>query len=399
MKKNIIYITVTIIVAGLIAWAVYNRLNKKDEEAVKPVNEKVNSVVKVKTYKAEKKDLSLYINTMGTAKAIKSVAIKSKVSGDIKKLHVHENSYVRKGSKIIEIENEEFTLNLKSSQNELALAQIEYGIRKDQSDPAIKVTGSGSISEIDEKIANLKSRRNSLPVRKYEEMLMDLETEKLFADKDRKKILRHSTGLSGKYVSYQKAKCDYDNTIIKAPFSGYIANLTITSNENIGIGYQCADLIDISTIKMEIPVLESEVGRLKEGREVTARFTSFPEKEFKGKIKYISPVVDEESKTSKVIVHIRNKKSLIKPGMTAKVTIEGEIYKDRLIVPKEAIIVRDNRKLLFIVEDNKAKWLYVKTGLANFDYVEVLDKLKEGMDVVISNNYTLAHDAQVKIIN
>ena len=40
----------------------------------------------------------------------------------------------------------------------------------------------------------------------------------------------------------------------------------------------------------------------------------------------------------------------------------------------------------------------VKTGLENFDYVEVLSKLEEGMEVIVSNNYTLAHDANVKVV-
>ena len=253
------------------------------------------------------------------------------------------------------------------------------------------------------KLSQLKEdyKSGKIKLRDYEDKKLKLEVDELFTSSNKDKILKNSTGLTSSYINYKKAKINYDNTFIKAPFSGYIADLKIVNDENIGSSSQICKLVDISTIKMEIPVLESEVSHLIEGRNVDVVFNAFPTETFSGKIKHISPIVDEQNKTCKIIVHIKNNgKNKIKPGMNGNVTIEGEIYKNKLIVPKEAVIVRDNRKLLFIVDEKtkKAKWLYIKTGLENFDFVEVLTELKAGMKVITTNNYTLAHDADVKVV-
>jgi len=84
--------------------------------------------------------------------------------------------------------------------------------------------------------------------------------------------------------------------------------------------------------------------------------------------------------------------------MHAEVEIAAEIYKDRLLVPQEAILVRGGgRKLVFAVEDGLAKWRYIDVGLENEDYAEILSGVKEGESVCIEGHGTLAHDARVRI--
>jgi multidrug efflux pump subunit AcrA (membrane-fusion protein) len=89
--------------------------------------------------------------------------------------------------------------------------------------------------------------------------------------------------------------------------------------------------------------------------------------------------------------------------MHAEVEIESEIYKDKLIVPQEAILVRSGRKLVFVVENGLAKWRYVQIGLENENYAEILpganpgEGLNEREMVITEGHFTLAHDARVTI--
>lgn len=88
----------------------------------------------------------------------------------------------------------------------------------------------------------------------------------------------------------------------------------------------------------------------------------------------------------------------IKPGMHAEVEIAADIYKNRLVIPREAILVRGGRKLAFVVQGELAKWRYIKTGLENEKYAEVLEGIKEGELVITEGHFTLAHDARVRIV-
>jgi len=125
------------------------------------------------------------------------------------------------------------------------------------------------------------------------------------------------------------------------------------------------------------------------------KFSAYPGKVMQGKIMAISPVINPEDKTCKVFITVKNPDEIIKPGMHAEVEIAAEIFKDRLLVPQDAVLIRDNRKLIFAIEDGIAKWKYIDIGLENEDYAEVLNtdntigEIKEGMKVIVEGHFTM----------
>ncbi|MCK5407612.1 MAG: efflux RND transporter periplasmic adaptor subunit, partial [Candidatus Krumholzibacteria bacterium] len=122
----------------------------------------------------------------------------------------------------------------------------------------------------------------------------------------------------------------------------------------------------------------------------------------RAQVDVISPQFDRDSRTCQVLLRLKNEDGRLRPGMFVRAIIAGEIFAERLLVPKEAILTRDGRPLLFTIEDNRAKWLYVQLGQQNDALVEVERVLQggtlgEGDPVIVSDHLTLAHDAKVKI--
>ena len=190
---------------------------------------------------------------------------------------------------------------------------------------------------------------------------------------------------------------DLDKTKIRAPFSGIICDINVSPEEHVTTGRELFTLVNISRIRVHAKVLESEIGKMKVGREVDLKFSAYPGRSFKGKVKAISPIVNPDDKTCKVTIDVANPEEEIKPGMHAEVEIAAEIHQDRLLIPQEAVLVRSGRKLAFVVESGLAKWRYIDVGLENEDFAEVLDGIKEGEKVLIDGHFTLAHDARVRI--
>ena len=88
--------------------------------------------------------------------------------------------------------------------------------------------------------------------------------------------------------------------------------------------------------------------------------------------------------------------------MFVRAAIAGRIHPNKLMVPAEAILTRDGRPLLFKVDEDQAKWVYVKIGLRNDRFVEIERILQGGpLDVgtlvVVSDHLTLSHDAKVRV--
>ena len=83
----------------------------------------------------------------------------------------------------------------------------------------------------------------------------------------------------------------------------------------------------------------------------------------------------------------------------AEVEIAAEIFKDRVIVPQEAVLTRGGRKLVFVVEEGTAKWRYVEIGVENERYAEILDGVMAGELVIIEGHFSMAHDARVTVVD
>jgi len=400
------YIGFTIILISLVSVIIFKPESKKDEDKLKEFKDQAEtkkSFVKVKTIDLSKAPLIMYINTTGTAKAEKSVEIYPQISGYIEKLNVEENSYVRKGDVLFTIDNQQYELNFQSAQDNLLKAKIDYGMRKNQ---LSGVDQTQNQMKLDEEIRKLneKKKSGSITSEQYENMKLDLEIEYLFNKGGSEEVLKSSTGLTQAMINYKKAKLDLEYTVVKANIDGYIADLKIVEGQQVSGGFRSMSLVDYKSIIMEIPVLESEISELKKGRKVEVKFEAMKDTVFTGVIRSVSAIVDKSTGTGMAQVLIPNNNLLIKSGMSGNVRIEGRIYNDKLIVPNEAILTRDNRKLVFTAEGSKAKWVYVTTGLSNYNFTEIIlekedPKLKIGDKIIVTNNYTLAHDADIIIVD
>ncbi|MEJ2336010.1 MAG: hypothetical protein P8Y26_10325 [Gemmatimonadales bacterium] len=125
----------------------------------------------------------------------------------------------------------------------------------------------------------------------------------------------------------------------------------------------------------------------------------------------VNPLVNRETGTARVTVRLRNPQAKVLPGMFAEVEIAGRRFPDRLFVARDAIVERDKRDVVFLLHPDEpggatglAKWVYVRTGLENDDFVEVTperdrDSLEPGSIVLVDGHTTLTHDARVHLEN
>ncbi len=163
-------------------------------------------------------------------------------------------------------------------------------------------------------------------------------------------------------------------------------------------------LIDLRSLYVDADILENEIGLVQSGSNAKVSFTAFPGESFAGSIVSINPLIDIEKKTRRVTVLIDNPANRLIAGMFATVVLDAEILEDRLLVPKEAIVLRDDRPVVFIARENengelRAVWSYVETGKQNEEFVEIISSkfdLKPGESVVIDNHYTMIHDAKIR---
>jgi len=209
-------------------------------------------------------------------------------------------------------------------------------------------------------------------------------------------------------IGLQRAELNLARTRLVAPFSGIVANLKVGVGQPLNAGAECLTLVNLDTMLVEVEILESEAPQVTMGRNA-ATFAAFPNEIFKGKVVAINPLVDVEKRVRRAVVAIANQDHRLIPGLYAQGKIESQFLTNRLIVPKEAIVLRDQRKVVFVVRSEDieggngkllAKWCYVETGAENEEEVEVLSSafnLQPNEPVVVTNHFTMAHDTPVRI--
>ncbi len=185
----------------------------------------------------------------------------------------------------------------------------------------------------------------------------------------------------------------YDQTILKAPFSGVVANLETKQGNYITPGDIFCLFIDQNNLEIHFYILEGELDFVEMGQEVKVVPFSGSEKEYTGNISEINPVVDENGLV-KIKAHLQNEDRALLDGMHAKVFI-NQPMDSLIVIPKEGLVLRSNREVVFTVENGQAKWNYVNTLYENSTSFALKEGLEIGDTIIVSGNMNLSHDARV----
>lgn len=208
------------------------------------------------------------------------------------------------------------------------------------------------------------------------------------------------SGYSNALRDLKTAEHNLQGTILKAPFSGKIANLKYRQHEQVSPGEKFCTLIDDSEFEVEFHLVESEIKEVGVGDKVKIVPFSF-EEVFEGAVTEINPLVDENGLVQ-VKAKVKNRQGKLLEGMNVKVSV-AKTLAGQLVVPKTAVVLRQNQEVLFKVVNGKAYWTYIKIDQENSDsyivraHPEKGATLEPGDIIITSGNLNLAHESEVKV--
>jgi RND family efflux transporter MFP subunit len=313
--------------------------------------------------------LWIHVSASGEAQAFRRATVNAQVEGVVMAVPVRESEAVAAAQQLLQIDTAEYALDLASAR--VAVLDAEATFRQmvlfddEITDPQVRV--------------------------------------------DRERIARARSGLDAGQVQLQRAQMQLARTHVTAPFEGLISDIKVVAGQHVNSGAELMTVVDLDPIKVEVQVLEAELGYLAAGRRAEVRFAAYPKETFTGAIETINPVVDPASRTGRVTVLLPNPSRRIRPGMYAEVSLDAEALPDRVIVPRAAILERGEgrrRTMLFVYDGDPerglAKWEYVMTGRENETQVEIVPSdegmVDPGEIVLIDGHHYLAHDTPVRLV-
>ncbi|MCL6261656.1 efflux RND transporter periplasmic adaptor subunit [Aquiflexum sp. TKW24L] len=332
---------------------------EKDESQDQPLEAFRGEVAAtpVRIAKAEKRTFDYLINASGKIEAAEQVKVIAERPGYLIELTVKEGEFVEKGKILARLDQTESLLNLEKAKIELKNAEVNY-----------------------------KSE-----ILSFESIMNSGDSERIAQVQEQ---LKAKSGLFSAEIAVKEAQMDLDKTVIKSPISGRIADLKSKRGSLVKSGDEMLEVINTAALELKVKVLESDINLISLGQKAEILPVGGGEG-ISGSVRSINPKVDENGLVQ-VNILINGGKGLL-PGMNARAIIRAP-QNNSIVVPKQALVYRSGRPVVFTIEKEESKWNYVEVGKDNGQEVEILSGIESGMTVITSNNLQLAHQAPVQIL-
>ncbi len=367
-----------------------------DTSGAKP--ERKERAVTVNAARAIRADLVRPVIAEGQLRARHSAEIHAEVAGKLVRVLAEEGKAVKRGALLMKIDDREYAMAEEEARarylQALSLLTIE--------DADVDTVVARAKEERDQ-FADLERLEKAGKITREERLAREigLDVDALKEGKFRVEIAAARSGVSVARADLERARLNLERTEIRAPFDGVVSGLTLSPGEQLMVNQVVFTLVDNVNIEAEVGVLEADVGKINPGGAAILAIPALGDT-IDAHVDVVSPQFNRETRTCQVLMRLKNADGRMRPGMFARALIAGERFEDRLLVPREAVLTRDGRPLIFKVEGDRAKWLYVELGASNDHLVEITGVLQGGTlepddRVVISDHLTLAHDAKIKV--
>lgn len=196
-----------------------------------------------------------------------------------------------------------------------------------------------------------------------------------------------------------QVRLELSKSRIMAPFGGWITDEFTEVGQWVQAGGPVVELVDLSRLKVEVPLPERFVRDVRVNDPVSVIFDGLPGFKTEGRVFSVVAQADLTARTFPIKVEIPNPKSSVKSGMVSRVTLSVGAPHQALVVPKDALVLRGGREFVFLVQEGKVTQIPVTPLLHLNEVVEVAGDLQPGMTVVVEGNERLLPGQPVRILD
>ncbi len=347
--------------------------------------------------KLERGAIMQKVTASGVINPISTVNIGTQVSGTISEIFVDYNSQVKKDQLLAQIDPSLFEATVAQRKAALDISKAELEVVKNDIVYYKKHL---------ERIKKLNSSRYSA----------DKELESAQRDYDNavvQKALKEAQ-ISQAEAALKSAEIDLRYTKIISPVDGIVVSKEVEVGQTVAASFQTPTLFnvaeDLTKMQIEASVVEADIAKVKEGQTVEFSVDSFPDDVFYGLVTQVrnEAVTTSNVVTYQVIIEINNKDLLLKPGMTANVSIITSEKDDVLLVPNKALrfYVTDENgetkrykdKGIWVMNKGRPQRVVVTTGVSDDENTEVSGTgLDENTSVIVEDKNVVRKTSQMRM--
>ena len=345
------------------------------------------------------------VDLSGTLLSPDMAKVSSEVAGIIRDVPVQLGTEVRAGDVLVRLDPRELQLALDRAEGQLHQMEAQLGIESAQ---ARRPPPDEQIASVRQAMANRDDARNMFKraTQLHDRGLMSqvdfdtADTRLKIAEANYQAAVDNIQALKAtlqdRRAAYELAQKKVNDAVIKAPVSGAVSERLVQPGEFIRENTPVATIVQVNPLKLKTAIQERHAGLIRAGQTVAFNVEAFPARAFMGKVAYVSPAVDQATRTFPVEALVDNSDRVLKPGFFAKGVVRTHVDENVLAVPEDAISTLAGVSTVYVIENGKARQQQVTLGARQNKLVEVTGGLKGDETLATTNLSQLATGVTVR---
>jgi RND family efflux transporter MFP subunit len=343
--------------------------------------------VAVTTTTVQRMTVQRQVDLSGTLNSPDQARVSAETAGRVQRVLVEIGTEVKVGTPLIRLDPVELQLALARAESALRQTRAQLGMAAEIGKSDV-LPADGEIGSVKNAAATLADARGAadrareLAGRKLSSNV-DLETAETrlkVAEAAYQSAVDTARGqkalLQDRRASYDLALKKVNDATVRAPIAGVVAERPVQEGEFISERAIVATLVKVNPLKLRTAVQERFAGVIEPGQPVEFRVESFGDTVFHGKVAYVSPALDQTTRTFIVEALVDNTDRRLKPGFFAKGAIMTKLDEGVLAVPDSAVSTLAGVSSVYVIENGVVTQTQVTLGVRQGNLWEIVSGLK-----------------------
>ncbi len=359
----------------------------------------------VETTTLQRISIQREVDLSGTLLSPDQAKVSSEVAGIVLAVPIQLGTDVRAGDVLVRLAPRELELAVERAESALRQVEAQLGIDREQDrqpppDDQIASIRQATANRDDARAAFARAQQLSgrgllsQVDRDTAETRLKVAEANYQAAIDNVRSLKAS--LQDRRASFELSQKKLRDAVVRAPVAGSIAERFVQAGEYIQANTPVATIVQMNPLKLRTAIQERYAGLITPDQGVEFVVEAFPSRTFVGKVAYVSPAVDQVTRTFAVEAIVDNADRRLKPGFFTKGTVKTRIDERVVAAPEEAISTLAGVSTVYVIEDGKARQQQVVLGVRQAKLVEITSGLTGNETLAASNLNMLATGTAVR---
>jgi multidrug efflux pump subunit AcrA (membrane-fusion protein) len=332
------------------------------------------------------------VEVVGTLAAVDQVTISSEADGKVSRILADLGDRVTAGQTLIRLDSEKQQYSSDQQNAALARALAQYGAPDPQHLPEIEKTPDVQKAAAELQQAKLAyqradelQKRALIPKQQLDDADATLRAKQAAYDSALQSAKNLRASIQASEASAKLANRQLRDTDIRAPFDGYVEKRLVNIGELVKTQMPVMAVVRMDPLKATAELPEKMAPWLSVGQAVGLRVDAYPGRAFTGKVSRISPTVNTATRAFPFEALVPNRDAALKPGTFARVQLETAKVDEIITLSYSAMQYRYGVNRVFVVDGDKLAVRELKVGDRIGDRIEILDGVKPGEQVAVTD--------------